>query len=159
MKRETTGRMFVRATLIGLLLAFTSTGFALTPQADTLTPEQDARYRTLIHELRCLVCQNQTIADSNADLAADLRQQVHERIAAGQTDDQIRDYVTDRYGDFVLYKPPVNSRTLLLWIGPFLLVAAGLLAVWRVLRRPRAPATPTAADDAERLRRLLDEER
>ena len=149
-------------TIVALMLsAFVASAAALTPQDGTLTPEQDARYRVLIHELRCLVCQNQTIADSNADLAADLRRQVHERIAAGQTDDDIRRYVTDRYGDFVLYKPPFSARTATLWIGPFLLVLVGVMLVFRMLRRARAmtaPATPAPAD-AERLRRLLDEEK
>lgn len=131
---------------------------ALTPQESTLPPEQEARYRTLIHEMRCLVCQNQTIADSNAELAADLRKQVHERIVAGESDADIRRYVTDRYGDFVLYKPPLSPRTLLLWIGPFVVVIGALLIVLRLLLRRRAVAPPVVADAAE-LRKLLDEER
>lgn len=147
-------------TLFAAAMLFLSMGsaLALTPQADTLSPEQEARYRTLIHELRCLVCQNQTIADSNADLAADLRREVHTHIAAGATDDEVRRYVTDRYGDFVLYKPPMTMRTAVLWIGPFVLVALGLLIALRVLRRPRAVAALLPATDTERLRRLLDDE-
>lgn len=147
-------------TLFAAAMLFLSMGsaLALTPQADTLNPEQEARYRTLIHELRCLVCQNQTIADSNADLAADLRREVHTHIAAGATDDEVRRYVTDRYGDFVLYKPPMTMRTAVLWIGPFVLVALGLLIALRILRRPRAVAAPPPATDTERLRRLLDDE-
>jgi cytochrome c-type biogenesis protein CcmH len=147
-----------RAALVALLLAVVGGAGALTPQEGTLTPEQDARYRTLIHELRCLVCQNQTIADSNADLAADLRRQVHDRIAAGESDAQIRRYVTDRYGDFVLYKPPFNARTAALWVGPFLLVLLGVVLVVRLLRRTRAAAPAAPPADARRLRDLLDDE-
>lgn len=147
----------LKSALAAVLLLLASTVAALTPQEGTLTPEQDARYRTLIHELRCLVCQNQTIADSNAELAADLRKQVHERISAGETDAQIRRYVTDRYGDFVLYKPPLSARTLMLWAGPFLMVALAVLFVLRLLRRRGTAALPEPAD-AARLRKLLDEE-
>jgi cytochrome c-type biogenesis protein CcmH len=144
--------------LAALLFVFAGGALALTPQDGTLDPGQEARYRTLIHELRCLVCQNQTIADSNADLAADLRREVHTHIAAGATDDEVRRYVTDRYGEFVLYKPPMTARTAVLWIGPFLLVAFGVLIALRIVRRPRAVAAPTPTTDAERLRQLLDEE-
>ena len=140
-----------------LLAAFIGIAAALTPQEGTLTPEQDARYRALIHELRCLVCQNQTIADSDADLAADLRGQVHDRIAAGESDDDIRRYVTDRYGDFVLYKPPLNARTAALWIAPFLLVLVGIVLVLRLVRRARAMPAPVEPVDPKRLRDLLDE--
>lgn len=141
-----------------LLAAFLGCAAALTPQEGTLTPEQDARYRTLIHELRCLVCQNQTIADSNADLAADLRKQVHDRIAAGDSDADIRRYVTDRYGEFVLYKPPFTARTAVLWVGPFLLVLLGVGLVLRLLRRTRVASTAAEPIDAQqRLRQLLDE--
>jgi len=143
--------------IVWLLAAFIGIAAALTPQEGTLTPEQDARYRTLIHELRCLVCQNQTIADSNADLAADLRRQVHDRIAAGESDDEIRRYVTDRYGDFVLYKPPLNARTAALWIAPFVLVLIGIVLVLRLVGRTRAAPAPSEPVDAQRLRDLLDE--
>lgn len=142
--------------LLMCMLAFAV--HALTPQEGSLTAEQEARYRTLIHELRCLVCQNQTIADSNADLAADLRTQVHQRIAAGESDADIRRYVTDRYGDFVLYKPQFSARTALLWSGPFLILAVALLIALRLLRRRQAPVAAAAADPA-RLRKLLDEEK
>ncbi|MGQ0620825.1 MAG: cytochrome c-type biogenesis protein [Panacagrimonas sp.] len=132
---------------------------ALTPQEGTLPPEQEARYRTLIHELRCLVCQNQTIADSNADLANDLRKQVHDRIASGESDADIRRYVTDRYGDFVLYKPLLSARTVLLWAGPFLILAGALVIALRILRRRPKAGLPSQAADPARLRKLLDEEK
>jgi cytochrome c-type biogenesis protein CcmH len=114
-----------------------------------------ARLKALSEELRCLVCQNQTLADSNADLAVDLRNQVHEQIAAGRSDAQIRQYMVERYGDFVLYKPPVQGNTALLWGGPFALLAVGGLAWALVQRRSRLAARPPAS--VERGRRLLDD--
>lgn len=89
-------------------------------------PAVQARYTALTHELRCLVCQDETVADSNADLAADFRRQIHDMVAAGKTDADIKAYMVQRYGDFVLYKPPVQSSTALLWVGPFLLLAIAL---------------------------------
>ncbi|MEI8302881.1 MAG: cytochrome c-type biogenesis protein [Burkholderiales bacterium] len=123
-----------------------------------LDPAGQARLKALSEELRCLVCQNQTLADSNADLAIDLRNQVHELIAAGRSDAQIRQYMVERYGDFVLYKPPVQGNTALLWGGPFALLAVGG-AVWALVqRRSRVAAAATvAATPSERGRRLLDE--
>ena len=88
-------------------------------------PAFDARLRSLEEELRCLVCQNQTLADSNAPLAEDLRREVRELAVAGKSDDEIKQYLVARYGDFVLYRPPVKSTTLLLWFGPFVLLVAG----------------------------------
>ncbi|MGQ0697552.1 MAG: cytochrome c-type biogenesis protein [Panacagrimonas sp.] len=148
----------MRATLIALVIGFASVAAALTPQEQVLTPQQEARYRSFIHELRCLVCQNQTIADSNAELAGDLRNQVHALIAAGQTDAEIHRYVTDRYGDFVLYKPPLSWRTLMLWAGPFLLLLGALVFAFRLMRR-RTVVADTAPVDRKQLNRLLDEER
>ena len=114
-----------------------------------------ARLKALSEELRCLVCQNQTLADSNAELAIDLRNQVHEQIAAGRSDGQIRDYMVERYGDFVLYKPPVQGNTALLWGAPFGLLAIGGIAWALVQRRSRLGAR--APVDLERGRRLLDD--
>ncbi len=106
---------------------------------------QQARYEALTHELRCLVCQNQSVADSNADLAADLRRQVREMMAAGQTDQQIKSFMTERYGDFVLYEPPLTARTWLLWGAPVLLLLLCLGGAWRVIRtRSRAPMEESA---------------
>lgn len=121
------------------------------------TPEQDARYRALIGELRCLVCQNQSIADSNAPLAADLREQVLAQIQAGRSDAQIHDYLTARYGDFVLYRPPFKERTWLLWVGPFALLLVVALFVSLFIRRSRPPAIAPA--DPAALKKLLDEEK
>jgi cytochrome c-type biogenesis protein CcmH len=98
-------------------------------------PVLEARMLTITAELRCLVCQNQTIADSHADLAVDLRQQVREMLQKGMSDQQVTDYMTERYGDFVLYRPPFKSSTALLWIGPGVLLVVGLLVLGLVLRR------------------------
>ena len=115
------------------------------------------RIRQLEEKLRCLVCQNQTLADSNAELAGDLRRQVAEQVAAGKTDDQIIDYLVQRYGDFVLYDPPFKTRTLLLWVGPFVLLALGATALVLVLRRRRAAPeeTPLAPDEKRLVERVL----
>jgi cytochrome c-type biogenesis protein CcmH len=113
-------------------------------------PEQQARYELLIKDLRCLVCQNQSIADSNATLASDLRREVREMMIAGQSDQQIRDFMTARYGDFVLYRPPVSPRTWLLWSAPVLLLLGGLgIAAMVVMRRMRAASANPAALDEE----------
>ncbi len=98
-------------------------------------PALEARMLEITGELRCLVCQNQTIADSHADLAVDLRQEVREMLQRGQTPDQIRRYMTDRYGDFVLYRPPLKATTAVLWLAPAALLAIALLALVVVIRR------------------------
>ncbi len=105
----------------------------------------EARVMTLAAELRCLVCQNQTIADSHADLAVDLRQQIREQLTQGRSEDQIRDYMTARYGDFVLYKPPFKATTALLWVGPPLLLLGALAGLFLMLRA-RQRASPDAFD-------------
>jgi cytochrome c-type biogenesis protein CcmH/NrfF len=114
-------------------------------QADEVAKPDAAverRLKELGEELRCLVCQNQTIADSNAPLALDLRNQIRAQIAQGRSDDQIRTYMVERYGDFVLYKPPFKATTLVLWLGPLLLLVLGGAIFWAVVAR-RAPKTPT----------------
>jgi len=135
----------VRQLLLGLGLALVAASAAA---IDSQPPFPDAttqaRYEHLTHELRCLVCQDETVADSNADLAADFRRQIHEMVAAGKTDAEIKDYMVERYGDFVLYKPPVQRNTALLWIGPFILLAIALSVVMLVVRR-RARQSEAAA--------------
>jgi cytochrome c-type biogenesis protein CcmH len=126
-------------------------------------PAVERHMMQLASELRCLQCQNQTLADSNAPLAVDLRQEIRELLAKGQTDQQVKEYLVARYGDFVLYKPPVQSNTLLLWFGPGLLLVAGLAALYITLRRriARIDAEAAAAGDAGQSRRaqkLLQEE-
>jgi cytochrome c-type biogenesis protein CcmH len=120
-------------------------------------PVAAARAVQLANELRCLVCQNQSLAESNADLAVDLRRQIREQIAAGRSDPEIVNFMVARYGDFVLYRPPFKATTLLLWLGPALLVAAGFVILgWqlRARRRREQPAlTPAERARAERLLR------
>lgn len=94
-------------------------------------PKQQAQFQGLLRELRCLVCQNQDLADSNAGLAKDLREEVYIHVKAGESDDEIVRYLTARYGDFILFKPPVRSITSMLWLGPFLFLAIGLGLFWR----------------------------
>jgi len=122
-------------------------------------PEKQAAYDSLVSELRCLVCQNQTIGDSNAELAADLRRQVYEMLQQGKSQAEIQQFMTDRYGDFVLYNPPFKAKTGLLWLGPVVFLAVGLLAVFLFTRRKKTvlPAD-NVAENAEKLaaaRRLL----
>ncbi|HKQ82114.1 MAG TPA: cytochrome c-type biogenesis protein [Steroidobacteraceae bacterium] len=113
-------------------------------------PVQQARYERLASELRCLVCQNETIKDSNADLAADLRRELREQLQAGKSDAEIRQFLTDRYGDFVLYKPPLTARTVLLWAAPLLLLLIGLIAAGVVIvRRSRLPLADDDVDGSE----------
>ncbi len=123
------------------------------------TPEQQGAYDSLTAELRCLVCQNQTIADSNAELAADLRRQVYEMLEKGQSKEAILQFMTDRYGDFVLYKPPFKAKTGLLWLGPALFLVLGLLAVFWVIKQKKAAQSPEQgqAEKLAKIRRLLDE--
>ena len=123
------------------------------------SPENEERYRTLVDELRCLVCQNQTIAESNADLASDLRREVYRMVEDGRSEDEIAGFMVARYGDFVLYRPPLRGDTILLWAGPFLLAAIGLTVLAVHLRRRRhAPAAPLDADERRRIRRIIDAE-
>jgi cytochrome c-type biogenesis protein CcmH len=111
-------------------------------------PDLEARMLRIASELRCLVCQNQTIADSNAGLAADLRQEARELLKQGKSDAEVVDYMTARYGDFVLYRPPLRATTLLLWFGPALMLAGGAAVLVIVLRRrSRMAADAFDADD------------
>lgn len=135
--------------LAGLLLFTTAAGAVEVRQFDT--PEQEARYERLIEELRCLVCQNQSLADSDADLAKDLRDEVFGIIQSGRSEDEAIRFLTDRYGDFVLYRPPVKSNTLLLWAGPLLVFLGGGLFLWNQSRR-RAALPDTGLSAAERQR-------
>ncbi len=122
------------------------------------SPEQQAAYENLTSELRCLVCQNQTIADSNAELAADLRRQVYEMLQQGKSKQDIAQFMTDRYGDFVLYNPPFKLKTGLLWIGPVVFLLIGLVAVFLFVRRKKTNATVEInAEKQQKIRSLLEE--
>jgi len=122
-------------------------------------PQVEARLKTLAVELRCLVCQNQTLADSNAPLAEDLRREVREMITKGMSDREIIDFLVQRYGDFVLYRPPWKATTTLLWLGPFLLLIAGATALVLALRRRQKKLVDVTLSEAEhnRVAQLLSE--
>ena len=125
-----------------------------------LTAAQEARYRALLPELRCLVCQDESLAASQAPLAADLRYEIRGLFARGDSNAQIKRYLTDRYGDYVLFKPPFKPLTWLLWLGPFIFALIALLVVWSYMRHRRsAPGVAGPEPDAAALRHLLDEER
>jgi cytochrome c-type biogenesis protein CcmH len=120
-------------------------------------PAIEQRMKHLTEQLRCLVCQNETLADSRADLAEDLRKQIREQIRAGKSDQEIIAFLTDRYGDFVLYKPPVKITTYLLWFGPFLFFVGGTVILYRYLsrRRKMIVETPLSADEHKRAEEIL----
>ncbi|HQR48021.1 MAG TPA: cytochrome c-type biogenesis protein CcmH [Steroidobacteraceae bacterium] len=141
----------LRALLLAIAFAASGTAHAIDTERAFEDPALQARYENITRELRCLVCQNETIADSNATLAGDLRREVREMIAAGKTDDQIRQFMLDRYGDFVLYRPRMTPLTFLLWSAPVLLVALGALAVVRVIRRrsTEADTDPEGQEDGQ----------
>ena len=123
-----------------LLLACALPAFAIDEQGKLEDPALQARYEKLSNELRCLVCQNQSIADSTADLAGDLRIQVRDMLESGASDREILDYMVARYGDFVRYRPGFNPRTWMLWIGPFIAMALGLgIAGIIIMRRSQLP--------------------
>jgi cytochrome c-type biogenesis protein CcmH len=131
--------------LLAALLVAAPDAFAKEAVEVAANPALEARMMVVAAELRCLVCQNQTIADSHADLAVDLRNQIRDMLAKGQDEDQIRDYMTARYGDFVLYKPPFKPTTALLWVGPPLLLCGALIGLFLMLRA-RQRASPDAFD-------------
>ncbi len=143
--------------LLLALLAPTSWAYAKEAAPAAADPALEQRVMTLAAGLRCLVCQNQTIADSSAPLAEDLRNQVREKMRQGASDSQIIDFMVARYGDFVLYRPPVKATTLLLWFGPLLLVVAGLLVLLRRIRRRPPPEPELTTAERERARKLLAE--
>jgi len=131
---------FLRAIVVALAFFGAARALAIDTERAFDDPALQSRYETLNRELRCLVCQNQTIADSNATLAQDLRREVREQIAAGKTDEEIRRFMIDRYGDFVLYRPRMTATTFLLWAAPALLLLAGIFTLVRVVRRRAAEA-------------------
>ncbi|WP_020160449.1 MULTISPECIES: cytochrome c-type biogenesis protein [Methylobacter] len=145
--------------ILMLVLLLTLSGFAgaRVEYKEFANAEQQQAYDDLISELRCLVCQNQTIADSNADLAKDLRRQVYEMLQQGKSKQDIADFMTQRYGDFVLYNPPFKAKTGLLWIGPFMFLAIGLIAVFVFVRRNKTrAAAPISAERQQKIQSLLE---
>ncbi len=146
--------MLAAAVLFALAPVSASAGTAAPLAAD---PVLEQRLMTLASELRCLVCQNQTLAESNAELAADLRNEIREQMRRGASDQDVVDYLVARYGDFVLYRPPLKGSTLLLWAGPGLLLLAGIGFLARTLlrRRERGVPPPLSAQAQARARELL----
>lgn len=148
-----------RLVVLVLLLAVAVTASAKEAAPMAMDPELEKRVNEISAELRCLVCQNQTIADSHAELAIDLKNQVRDMVRQGQTQDEIVEYMVHRYGDFVLYRPPVKPTTYLLWVGPFLLLLIGVSLLVMNLRRRRTlivnDEAPLSAEESARLAALL----
>jgi cytochrome c-type biogenesis protein CcmH len=141
-----------------LLLLLAAPAGAVTPQERLADPALEARAREISGELRCLVCQNESIDESGADLAHDIRVLLRQRLVAGDSNDQAIQYIVARYGQFVLLRPPVEPATWVLWYGPCaLLLAAALGTLWWLRRRPVAPALPLSGDERKRLDDLLQE--
>jgi cytochrome c-type biogenesis protein CcmH len=127
----------MKALVAALVLAVSTCAFGQADEVAHPDARVEQRLKTLGEELRCLVCQNQTIAESNAPLALDLRNQIREQVAQGRSDKQIRAYMVARYGDFVLYRPPFKATTVFLWLGPFVLLAIGIGTMVVIVRRRR----------------------
>jgi len=142
-----------------LLLGLVMSGYAMVAVASVeplsfSSPEAETRYQNLIEELRCLVCQNQNLAASDADLAKDLRRETYNMVEEGKTEDEVIDFMVDRYGDFVLYRPPVKSTTLLLWLAPLRLALVGLTLLVMQIRKRKAASTADEALSSEEQARL-----
>ena len=142
--------------VISLLFLLNPSSYAAVEVKQFKNSEHERRYKSLILELRCVVCQNQNIAESNAALAKDLRKQVFKMINAGKSDDDILEFMVIRYGDFVLYRPEFNSMTFLLWVGPFIIFIIGLTILVSFIRqRKTVVATELSNKDKEKLKQLL----
>jgi len=141
-----------------LILAFLSVFVSAYTHAQLITvePQYQQRYHAILEELRCLVCQNQTLADSSSELATDLRVQVKTMLEDGASDQEILDFMSARYGDFVLYNPPVKSHTLFLWLGPFILLFIGLTATLVVVNKRSKSEQSISDEDQKRIKELLD---
>lgn len=153
--------MRTHAHLAAALLALSLTGSPASaaqapPELPPLSSADQRRADKLAHGLRCLVCQNQTLADSNAPLAHDMRNLIHAQLADGRSDAQIMRFFEDRYGDFVRYDPPFKPITWLLWLGPFALLALGFWVLLRTLKRRSGARAPLTADERARAARFLD---
>jgi cytochrome c-type biogenesis protein CcmH len=144
--------------ICGLLIGSWVAAIAKEAQSNE-DPRIEQRMKSLTEQLRCMVCQNETLADSRADLAEDLRMQIREQIKAGKSDQEIIAFLTARYGDYVLYNPPVKAKTYLLWFGPFVLLIAGTGVLYRYLRirRDKINEAPLTADERKRAEEILRE--
>ncbi len=144
----------IRLAFLALLL-FSPSAFAVQPDEQLADPVLEARAREISEGLRCLVCQNQSIDDSNAPLARDLRLLVRERLEAGDSNDAVRNYLVARYGDFILLKPPFELSTLLLWLTPFCVLLIGALVAFTRFRRPAERKDALSGEEEEALARIL----
>ena len=145
------------AIILSLLFLLNPSTYAAVEVKQFKNPEHEQRYKALIIELRCVVCQNQNIAESNAALAKDLRKQVFKMINAGESDDDILEFMVTRYGDFVLYDPQFNSTTFLLWVGPFIIFIFGLYILVSFIRQRKTVVVAELSDeDKEKLKQLLE---
>jgi len=143
--------------LPALLWLPVQTAWAVDVPFEFATAQQSEQYQQLIEEIRCLVCQNQSLADSNADLAQDLRNEIYQMIQSGKSDQEIIDFLVARYGDFVLYRPPLKGSTILLWSAPFILAVLALTVVLLVVRgRKQAQQSVVTDEERKRLAQLLD---
>ncbi|MGQ0752314.1 MAG: cytochrome c-type biogenesis protein [Betaproteobacteria bacterium] len=143
--------------MLALLLVFFPFQWAMAKEAAPAAeaPAIERRMSEIAAELRCLVCQNQSIVDSNAPLAIDLRNQIRDQLEQGRSAREIMDYMVARYGDFVLYRPPFKATTVLLWVGPLLLMLAGLIVMVRRIARRKVAAAPLSKEEHEAAERLL----
>lgn len=151
-------RLLPNAAVLFLVFVIFSNAVAKEAQPRAADPVLEARVTKLAKELRCLQCQNETLAESRADLAEDLRSKIREQMRAGKSDEEIIAYLTDRYGKFILYNPPVDPTTYLLWFGPFVVLLAGLFLLFRYLkqRRDQIVEQPISAAEHEQAMSLLE---
>ena len=147
----------MRAVLLLLVLLLPFAAAAVEPDEMLADPSLEARAREISSELRCMVCQNQSIDDSNADLARDLRLLVRNRLSAGDSNAEVIDYVVSRYGEFVLLRPRLSMRTYLLWGAPILLIVLGVCGLWVLSRSRGNTEKPLTQEEEERLERLLSD--
>lgn len=156
-------RLYGYSLQLGLLVAALLLSSGVQARVETYTfdtPAQEESYRKLTSELRCLVCQNQNLADSNAELALDMRRKTYEMVTAGKSEKEIVDFMVARYGDFVMYRPPLKSTTMFLWFGPLLVLVIGAIIVVVFIRKQRQPETISEVPEQQQQRAhsLLDEE-
>jgi cytochrome c-type biogenesis protein CcmH len=148
----------IKAFLITLIILAGTSSLALHASIEAYefdSPAQEEAYKKLIKELRCTVCQNQDIRDSNAELAKDLRRKTYNMIKQGKDEEYILDYMSERYGDFVLYRPRLQSNTLMLWVGPFIILLIAIVVLFRFVRQ-RNDDTPLTSADREKAEKLLN---
>jgi cytochrome c-type biogenesis protein CcmH len=151
-------RRFPLAVALALLFLALAAGAGTLARYDFSGPVTEEHFKEVIGKLRCLVCQNETLLDSNAELAQDLRDEVYQLMASGKSDEEVIDFLVARYGDFVLYDPPVKPSTFLLWYGPFALFVIGVVALAVTVRRRRqSPEPALSPEERERAERLLRE--